>query len=212
MKGFYYLVFMLMLSLPSLAKPVIQVEGLFKGGAILQIDDQRQLLKVGQLSVEGIRIVEATTQYVVIELEGERQTLALNRYITGAYQATAAPEVTINRDANNQYLSFASINGRRATVLVDTGANVMAISSQEASMLDLNYAKGHRTMVRTASGIAPAYNVILRAVTIGSITISGVEAVVVEGAYPTRILLGMSYLSEVDMSEKNGVMTLRRKY
>ena len=122
------------------------------------------------------------------------------------------PEVKVTRNSRNRYITYASINGRRITVLVDTGATIVAMSSVDAGKLGINYRRGVRSKVVTASGVASAYSLVLDTVALGNITVSGVQASVIEGEFPDTVLLGMSYLSEVDMQEKNGVMTLRRKY
>tara|TARA_R110000868_G_scaffold268953_3_gene528354 strand:- start:15079 stop:15720 length:642 start_codon:yes stop_codon:yes gene_type:complete len=206
----------LLLSIPALAiahsQPEVIVEGLFNGGAILRIDGQQTLLRQGQASNSGVTVIEASTRHVVIELDGQRQTLGLNKQISGASDSPEAPEVKVSRDNNNRYLTYATINGRRITVLVDTGANIVAMSGVHAQRLGIKYRQGLKSRVTTASGVAAAYSLVLPSVTVGAITISGVEASVIEGNYPSHVLLGMSYLSQVDMQEQNGVMTLSRKY
>ncbi|MCR8921518.1 TIGR02281 family clan AA aspartic protease [Dasania sp. GY-MA-18] len=194
------------------AQPEVVVEGLFKGGAILRIDGQQTLLRQGQSSNSGVKVIEASTRHVVIEFDGQRQTLGLNKHISGAAAAPEAPEVQVIRDSRNRYLTYATINGRRITVLVDTGANIVAMSSAHAKRLGINYRQGVKSRVTTASGVAAAYSLVLSSVTVGGITVSGVEASVIEGNYPTEVLLGMSYLSQLDMQEQDGIMTLRRKY
>lgn len=202
------------LCLPSVlwAMPDIVVTGLFKEGAVLRIDGRQYLLRQGQTSVEGVTVVSASVTDVVVEFEGRQQRLSLSRHISGSYVPVAEREVVINRDSHNQYLTHATLNGRRSTVLVDTGANIVALSSRTAKNLGIDYKKGVISQVRTASGVAKSYSVILPSVAVGNLVVSGVEAAVIEGVYPEHVLLGMSYLRHVEMSENNGVMTLRGKY
>ena len=96
-------------------------------------------------------------------------------------------------------------------MLVDTGATVVALSSQQAQQLGINYLQGRATTVVTASGRANAYQIKLRSVIVGGINAEVVSAVVVEGDYPEMVLLGMSYLNYVDMREQNGVLLLQSK-
>ena len=202
---------MLLLSPFAEAEPEVRVEGLFKGGAILRIDGQQKMLREGK-QFAGVKVLEASTEQVVVEVLGQRQALTMSRHILGGSSEVESPEVKINRDAYNRYLTYATINGRRATVLVDTGANIVAMSSRDAKALGIPYLKGQPTRVITASGQANAYSLVLSSVTVGGITVSGVRASVIEGNFPDTVLLGMTYLSHVDMNESNGVMTLRRKY
>jgi aspartyl protease family protein len=53
--------------------------------------------------------------------------------------------------------------------------------------------------------------VMLPRVTVGSITLHNVPAIVVVGNYPANVLLGNSFLHRVEMQEQSGVMVLRSK-
>ena len=118
--------------------------------------------------------------------------------------------VTIVRDARLQYRTGAVINGRRAQVIVDTGANLVALSSTQARQMNIDYSSGKPSRVQTASGTGEAYAITLDTVSIGGIKVRNVPATVVKGDYPDTILLGMSYLRHVSMQEKDGVLSLFR--
>lgn len=204
--------FLLFSAFTAAALPDIEVKALFKKGAVLVIDGEQQMLRVGQQTPGGVRIIDADARSVLLEYQGQQHRLGLSQHIAGSYQPVEVPEVTISRDKNNQYLTYAALNNKRTTVLIDTGANIVAMSSRQAKSLGISYKKGVQLSVRTASGVTPAYSIILRSVGVGPIRVSGVEAVVIEGEYPHYVLLGMSYLSQTEMSESQGVMTLRRKF
>ena len=206
------LVTLLLSSTVVIAAPTVQVSGLFKDTAVLTINGQQRMLRAGQRSPEGVLLVSATPKQAVIEIDGHRQEVSLSQHITGQYQTTEKQQVSIPRNNLNQYITFAELNGRRQQVLVDTGANKVAMSSLHARQLGIDYQAGVPSMVRTASGTVPSYRVTLRSVSVGDISASGVEAVVIEGAYPAEILLGMSYLERVDMREQNGTLYLQAKY
>ena len=95
---------------------------------------------------------------------------------------------------------------------MDTGATSVALSARQASQLGIDYRQGRLSTVTTASGRAKAYQVTLKTVAVGSIVVSAVPAVVVEGDYPAIILLGMTYLRHVEMSEKDGLLVLQAKF
>ena len=46
-------------SIAAVAAPQVQVVGLFPGAAVLNIDGQRKLVKVGQSGPEGVQVVSA---------------------------------------------------------------------------------------------------------------------------------------------------------
>lgn len=191
----------------------VHVTGLFKGMVMLNIDGQQRLIKNGEVSPEGVKVIEATSRYAVVEIDGVEQRLTLTQKISSHYTVKERPEVTIRRTDNNQYLTQAHINDRRVKVLVDTGATSVAMSESHAKQLNLKYTnKGITGSVSTASGVSSAYHIILRSLTVGGITVNGVPALVIEGTYPRHILLGMSYLKHVEMTEKDGIMTLKSKF
>ena len=49
-------------------------------------------------------------------------------------------------------------------------------------------------------------------VVVGGITGHNVRAAVIDGDYPTEILLGTSFLRQVGMQEEGGVLTLVQKH
>ena len=66
--------------------------------------------------------------------------------------------------------------------------------------------------VETASGKVNAWHVTLQSVSVGGISVDNVEATVVEGDYPSKILLGMTFLRHVKMEETDGVLSLSRAW
>jgi aspartyl protease family protein len=54
--------------------------------------------------------------------------------------------------------------------------------------------------------------VILSSVQIGGIKVNNVKAAVLKGDFPRDILLGMSFLRNVEMNENRGVLQLTGKY
>lgn len=190
----------------------IQVQGLFKNTAVLVIDGRQHMLKAGDSSPEGVRLVSADRKQAVIEHNGKRHTLTLSRQITSNYNDVAVQEVSIRRNGFNQYITTASINSRRVRVLVDTGANAVAMNSKDARRLGIDYTSGTPTHVKTASGITQAYTVKLRTVEVGGIKASHIDGFVIDGDFPEFILLGMSYLEHVDMREEGGILYLKGKY
>ena len=71
---------------------------------------------------------------------------------------------------------------------------------------------GPRVPVRTASASLTGYRVTLDSVRVGDITLTNVEALVIEGRYPEDTLLGMSFLSRTQMKRDGDTLTLVRRY
>lgn len=187
-------------------------QGLFNGGAILVIDGKRTMLKSGKRSAEGVLLIESNSKKAIVEIGGVRRTLTLSRRISSEYNEPLKTEIAIRRNDANQFITSASINGVRRKVLVDTGANTVAMSSEHARKIGLDYKKGRPGRVGTASGIVNAYSLNLQTVIVGGIQVNTVMAFVIEGSHPETILLGMTYLNHVNMREQDGILYLQKKY
>jgi aspartyl protease family protein len=191
------------------AAPDIQVEGLLKDAAIIKVNGERKMLRVGQ-SFAGVTLVASSATAATVKVDGQNRVMGISRQIGSDYAAPREQLVTIARDARMQYLTNASINGRTLLVMVDTGANVVGMSSDHANALGIDYYDGQQSRVETASGLADAYSVTLRSVSVGGIEVNNVRATVIMGNYPGTVLLGMSYLQHVKLAEHNGILSLSR--
>jgi len=201
---------LLLVALPATAQQAtVEVEALLGSTAVLLINGQRQTLKTGQ-SADGVTLVATARITATVEIDGRTQTLGLTRRVGTAYQQPEEKVVTIARDAAMRYQTTATINGRSTLVLVDTGANTVAISSNQAKVMGIDYSDGTPTTVETASGLTAAHAITLQSVMVGEIAVDNVPAMIVDGAYPATILLGMSYLRHVKLQEHNGILSLSR--
>lgn len=187
----------------------VQVEALFPKSAVLKIDGQRKMLRAGQ-SFNGVTLVSAETNSATIRLNGKTQTLGLSQHIGSSYEEPTEQRITVARDSYGQYRTSILINGRSVLALVDTGASSMAMSGDQAKALGIDFYGGQITRVSTASGISEAYSITLRSVSVGGITVENVRGSVIDGDYPSIVLLGMTYLSHVKMEEQGGVLSLSR--
>jgi aspartyl protease family protein len=187
----------------------LEVQALFPNAAVVMINGQRQTLKVGE-TLSGVTLIEANARAAIFEINGKVHELGVSQRISSSYVQPEERQVTIKRDSQLQYNTTASINGIGTPVLVDTGANLVAMSSQTATRLGIDYANGMASKVETASGLTNSWIVTLRSVDVGGIAVENVRASVIEGAYPSSVLIGMSYLRHVEMRESGGVLMLSR--
>lgn len=179
---------------------------------MLRIDGQQRLLRSGQRSPEGILLISADARRALVEMDGKRRELTLSQRIAGNFAETEPTEIQITRNNNHQYLTNGEINGRRLLMLIDTGANSVALSAAQARDLGIDYRRGTPSQVSTAGGVKPAWSITLDKVSIGGIAVNYVPAVVIEGDFPQTALLGITYLKHVGLREDNGIMYLRQKY
>jgi aspartyl protease family protein len=189
----------------------VTVEALLPNTAVLMINGQRKTLKAGA-SFQGVKLLSADASAAVLEINGERQRLGLNRNITTNYVAPERRQIDIPRNDRMQYITMGLINGRSIQVMVDTGANVVAMNSRQATTLGIDYKAGVPSKLETASSIIDAWMVNLQSVELGGIRVENVRATVAEGDYPSTILLGMSFLQHVEMRERDGVLSLSRAW
>ena len=211
MKALYTALLLCLLAAASAVQADVEVKGLFKGAALLSVNGQQKLLKVGQ-EWQGVTLLEADSKQAVAEIEGERMTLTVSSRIHTNFEDPSSRTIRIRRNAQNQYITTADINGRRNTVLVDTGANIIAMNMIHARQIGVELPDQPNGQVATASGVVAGYTVFLDSVDVGGIKVRNVQASVLDGAFPQKILLGMSYLRHVKMEESDGVLMLTSKY
>jgi aspartyl protease family protein len=205
-----------MLILPPFALCAeIAVSALFNGKAVIAVDNGKpRTMSAGEATPEGVKLISATSESAVIEYGGKRQTLLLGQgtRLGGGAPAAATGQVTLTVGAGGHFWAMGSINGVSVRFLVDTGATSIALSSETAKRLGLNYTAGTRVPVRTASAAIIGYRITLDTVRVGDITLNGIEALVIEGRYPEEALLGMSFLSRTQMKRDGDILTLVRRY
>ena len=190
----------------------IKVAGLFTNKALVQIDGgPLRTLSVGQKTAEGVVLVSVERDGATFDVAGKRITVGLGH----ARMATSAPageSVVLTADVRGHFRTDGQVNGRSVHFVIDTGATLIALPAHEARRLSIDYQKGRQAMMRTANGNTPGYIVKLDTVTIGSITIYDVEAVVLEGNGLEAPLLGTSFLNRMNMKREGDIMTLTRRY
>ena len=206
----YSMIAALMLLSPTAKAIEIEVIGLFKNAALVNIDGQRRLLKAGVTSTEGVELIQADSSGAVVLYNGERIELALTGKISTTFKKPTHSAVQIV-GRNNQYKTHGTVNGRAAGFLIDTGATVVAMNRYHATNLGLAYEDGRISRVETAGGLINAHQIFVDAITVGGITVTNVEVAVLEGQHPTDILLGMSFLKHVEIRKSEGLMTLVSK-
>ena len=191
----------------------VKVMALFSDKAMLQIDGQNRLLKAGESSPEGVRLIAADPHRAIIEVDGVEDSYPLGSSVQSAYKKREIQEVKIWRDTQGSYNTIGTINGQNVDMVVDTGATSVAMSERQSRRLGLQYRlNGEKTLVQTASGIAKAYALMFDKVQVGEITLTNVQGVVIQGNSPTRVLLGMSFLGRVELQNQGDMLILRSKF
>lgn len=118
-----------------------------------------------------------------------------------------ASTVVLKRGLDGHYRAEAQINGKTVEVLVDTGATGVAISQRVADRLNLKSLNAIRT--NTANGDSVGYMVRLNEVKVGGVVAHDVAAMIAPGL-DGDVLLGMSFLSRMDVRLYKGLMTIKQ--
>jgi len=192
----------------------VQVQGLFSNKVVLQVDGKRHILKLGTTSPEGVKVISTNGQGAVLEIDGKQKQYDLGSVsaVSTTFTKRKLHKETVFVNSGGMYLTYGRINGRSARFLVDTGASAIAMNISQAKQLGILYDKvGTPASVSTASGFEKAYRLRLKSVSVGSITETNVEALVIDGHHPGPILLGMSFLGRLSIEHSGNAMTILQK-
>ena len=179
--------------------------------AILSIDAAApRTIKVGQ-TFGGVTVVSVERDRAVVEIDGQRRTLARGQSYGSAVGSADRQSVTLFAGAGGHMLAEGMVNGGVVRFVVDTGATLVTLPGSDAKRLGIDYRKAEAGTIQTASGPTPAYRVKLDTVRIGGIELNNVDGIVIEKGLNVA-LLGMSFLNRVEMKQDGGRMTLTRRF
>ncbi|MCB1759257.1 MAG: TIGR02281 family clan AA aspartic protease [Gammaproteobacteria bacterium] len=131
-----------------------------------------------------------------------------NRNPQSSVSDQGVAKVVLQRNARGHYVASGRINGVRVSFLLDTGATDVAVSEQLAGRLNLR--KGAAALSRTANGTVRSWSTILDEVQLGSIRMQGVRASILPGMAASEVLLGMSFLKNLEWLQRGDELTLRQ--
>jgi aspartyl protease family protein len=119
-------------------------------------------------------------------------------------------KVRIGADSRGHFQASFRINGKPMDGVIDTGASTIAINETAARRLGFTgNGLDFRYTVNTANGGTEAAHVVLDRVEIGSIRVTGVDAMVLHDKALTGMLVGMTFLQKLKSYQvADGQMTL----
>jgi len=191
----------------------VNIVGLFSNKAVLMINGGKpQTLSIGQ-TVDGVKLIAADSSAATLLIEGKTRQLGMGQAASvGDASASSNASVTLYASRGGHFLSDCKINGATLKFLIDTGATTVALNSGDAKFANIDYKKGEPVQVSTANGVVTAYRVTIANLKIGGITLSQVEGSVLEGGFPSVVLMGMSALNRMEVKHQGSTMTLTKKY
>ncbi|PPC81246.1 MAG: TIGR02281 family clan AA aspartic protease [Methylotenera sp.] len=205
--------FVSLLPVSVMATTKVNIVGLFSGKAVMIINDGKpRTLSVGQ-TVDGVKLIAADSSSATLLIEGKTRNLGMGQAASVAdTSVNSQPSLTLYANPQGHFVSECKINGAPLKFLIDTGATTVALNSGDAQFANIDYKKGEPVFVNTANGVVTAYRVTIANLKIGSITLSQVDASVLEGGSPSVVLMGMSALKRMEINHQGNSMTLTKKY
>ena len=191
----------------------ISLQALFKDKAIIVVDGARHVLTSGETSSDGVKLLTTDTheEKAEIEIDGKREVLRLGVVVSG-FDRKGKGSVVLYPDRGGHFFADGWINGTSVRFMVDTGATVIAMNSEVARHIGIDYIRNGRPgMASTPAGNVRTYDLSLSNVQVGGITLYNVQGSVIEGNHPSETLLGMSFLGQLDMKRDSEKMELSER-
>ena len=116
-------------------------------------------------------------------------------------------EIRLEQNRQGHYVVSGSINGKPAVFLVDTGATSVSIPAHLAD--EFNLPRGRSGMASTANGRVKITLTEIATLTLGGITLQNVAANINPGMQGEQILLGMSALKQLEVTQRGETLILR---
>ncbi len=116
-------------------------------------------------------------------------------------------EVVLKRNQNGHYIAPGLINGQSVTFLLDTGATHISIPLSVAKRLQLR--NGIDLEMHTANGTATVHSTRIESVSLGNIQSNTVVAHVNPNMLSEHVLLGMTFLKHLEITQLGNTLTLR---
>lgn len=209
---YFMLAALLCLSFVEARAANVSVAGIFPGKALLVVDGGApQTVALGQKTADGVRVVAIDGDTVTLELEGQRRVLRVGQNVASQKTSGGRQETTLAADSQGHFLTTGEINGRTVRFIVDTGASMVSMGAADAARIGVDWKKGLPGMAHTANGQARVWKVRFDTVRVGDVTLHGVEGLVHESEMPV-VLLGMSFLSRVEIRNEGSTMTLKKRF
>lgn len=116
-------------------------------------------------------------------------------------------EVVLKSNRHGHYIAPGLINDKSATFLLDTGATDVSVPEGLADKAGLK--PGRQIMVGTANGVVAVHHTTIDSLQLGGITMQNVRANINPHMPEDMVLLGMSFMRDLEMNQRDGTLTLR---
>lgn len=211
---FLQLVLLMALSLPlgAHAGHKIYYNGSLAGNkVVIKVNGHNRILARGQKSKEGIEVLSFNRNEVLVRVHGKRYRYKKkNKKGIALEDEVTIPLTDVPAIGLSGYYISGFINGKKTGFQVDTGATAVALTLKDAKRLNIRLHKKDRITVGLAGGIkGEGWKTTLDSVRLGDIEIKNVSAIVIKSRQDVNVLLGMSFLKKLEISQSKDKMILR---
>ncbi len=130
-----------------------------------------------------------------------------NRQAMSTTAADGTMAVQLERNRFGHYVASGFINAQPVEFMLDTGASDVSIPLQEAERLGLK--KGRSVVYQTANGAITAWQTTVDEIRLGELRVGPVRASINPHVSGDGILLGMTFLKQLDFSQQGNTLTLK---
>ena len=123
--------------------------------------------------------------------------------------AAGDKSIALRRNRDGHYVLDGYLNDSRVEFLLDTGATAVSIPAHIAQSAALTPGPPIRAL--TANGMTTAYATRVAKITIGDIAVADVAASIVPNLPGDQILLGMSFLKQLDFAQRGDTLILSQR-
>jgi aspartyl protease family protein len=190
----------------------VSFSGMLGDRALLVIDGQAHTVPIGGSS-RNVKLVKLEGNVAQVDIAGKTQMLRLGGAAVVAGDSgggSGGSRIVLPAGSGGHYSGLGSINGKPMRFVVDTGATTVAMGSDVAAELGLDYRDSTAAAAMTANGAVAARRLTLNSVRVGDVTIYNVEAMVVPQPMPV-VLLGNSFLSHFLLHNDSSSLVLEKK-
>ncbi len=132
-----------------------------------------------------------------------------NQSVETAITAGGEREVVLKQNRYGHYVASGHINGVEATFLLDTGATDVSVPADLAETAGLQ--AGPPARAQTAAGVITTRMTRIDRVRLGGIVLENVRAHINPRMRGDEVLLGMSFLRQLEFTQRGDELTLRQR-
>lgn len=132
-----------------------------------------------------------------------------NQQLRSAVGTSGERTVVLTANRQGHYVGTLKLNGQDVDFLLDTGATMVAVSSDVARRTGMQQGRPYQTA--TANGVTTVYQSKIDQLQLGDILLTNLNASIVPNLTGSEILLGMSALKHLEFAQQANQLQLTQR-